>query len=147
MRSKQSLREPKINLCLLWNAHFHRRVRKIPPVLFFLNQTISIKPLLFYLLNSPLPTPKFIRFWFFINVLYDFLIPPICAMYPTHPISRDLIILIIPGEKRKLWSSLVHSFFSDFSYFCPWSKFQNIIFEPIYSVFLPEGARRNFTPI
>jgi hypothetical protein len=40
------------------------------------------------------------------KILYTFLISPMCAKWPSHPIVLYLITLIICGEAYKLWSSL-----------------------------------------
>jgi hypothetical protein len=72
---------------------------------------------------------------FLTKILYAFLIPPIHANCPFHLIIFDLIILIIFGERCKLWSSLLcnslHSFYS--SLLGP-----NI---------LPYGKKLNFIPV
>jgi len=45
------------------------------------------------------------------DILYMFLIPPMCAICSAHRVFPDFVILIVLGEDHKIWSSSFCNFF------------------------------------
>jgi hypothetical protein len=99
---------------ILWNTEVDHRVHMTPPPVPILGQidlipTITTYPqrsilILSTLLRLGLPSCLFL-YGFPTNILYAFLLSPICAECSAHLILLDLITLIMLGKKYKLWCS------------------------------------------
>jgi hypothetical protein len=67
------------------------------------------------------------------KILYAFLIPLMCATYPAHFIPLDLIILMLFGEKYKLWSSSLWNFLQRLGYKYSPQEAPNLVVSEIHS--------------
>jgi hypothetical protein len=77
----------------------------------FYGHPISLRSIWIFSTHLPLglPSGHFLS-GFPTNILYAFSLLPIHATCPAHLILFNLIILFIPGEENKLWSSSLFSF-------------------------------------
>jgi len=103
---------------LLWNLKFYYYVYKnllLFPVLSQMHLVHTSQPC-FPKIYSTITLPSMptsykwsFSYRFSTKILYAFLISPIHATCPAHPILLHLIVLIMFGEAFKLWSSLLCS--------------------------------------